>query len=342
MPRVGHQPAEVHVDMSALPRTFVSTRGRQRGIALVLVLWMTVLLTVIATTFAFDMRTEALAARNAVGIAQARALADGAVERFAFEMVRPRLRPEDAWKADGKSHSWTDGDARIVAWAVDEAARIDLNAAPDGMLKSLLVSVGQVDEATAVALVDAIADFRDPDDLRRPNGAEAADYRAANSKYLPANAPFESVADLSRVLGMTPEVFARIAPSLTVHSRASGINVFTAPRSVLLAIPNVTPEQVDDYLRQRQTALDNNQLLPLFPFAQGFQSGASAASRIHAEVVLPDGVTFVRESVVRPSGDVRRPLVVLAWTEGQPASAVAPAPAAGGAPIPNVPDAPRS
>jgi hypothetical protein len=38
--------------------------------------------------------------------------------------------------------------------------------------------------------------------------------------------------------------------------------------------------------------------------------------RVRAEAALPDGVTFVREAVVRPSTDPRRPIVALAWLEG--------------------------
>jgi len=61
----------------------------QRGIALVLVLWLTALLTVIAGGFAYAMRNEAQAARNTMSQAQARALADGAVARTVFELMRP-------------------------------------------------------------------------------------------------------------------------------------------------------------------------------------------------------------------------------------------------------------
>jgi len=309
-------------------------RRRERGIALVLVLWLTVLLTVIAGTFAFDMRNEALSARTFVSLAQARAIADGAIERFAFELVRPRVNLGEAWKSDGKVHPWTDGDAQIVAWAVDEAARIDLNTAPDALLKSLLINVGQADEATATSIVDAIADWRDPDDLRRPNGAEAEDYRAANAKYVPANGPFDSVADLMRVLGMTPQIYARIAPALTVYSRLPGINPQTASRDVLRAIPNITPDQVDSYLAARQAALDGGLPAPAFPYGQGMVVGAAAVWRIHVEARLPDGVTFVREAVIRPTIDARHPLVVLAWTEGSSAPPGPPADPAAAAQAP--------
>ena len=255
----------------------------QRGIALVMALWLTVLLTVIASGFAFSMRNEAIAARNAISLAQARAMADGAVERTLYELSRPRL--PDAWAPDGRQHAWTDNGVQI---------RVN---------------------------VDAILDWRDPDDLRRPNGAEQADYLAANLKSGPGNAPFVSVGEFGRVLGVTPELLERVSRSLTVYSRQAGINPATASRGVLLALPNATAEAVDSYIAARMDALEARLAVPVFPPAQGFGVGAVAVWRIRAETLLPDGVTFIREAVVRPVADARRPLIVLAWQDGARASA---------------------
>ena len=274
---------------------------------------MTVLLTLIASGFAFSMRSEALATRNAVALAQARATADGAVERTAYELMRPRVT--DAWTFDGQPHRWVEGEASIVVTAVDEAAKIDLNAAPDALLRNLLVVVGGLDDQAAGALVDAIVDWRDPDELRRPNGAELPEYRAANSKFVPANAPFETIGEAARVLGMTATVFQRIAPLVTVYSRQPGVNPATADRRVLLAMPNATPEAVDTFVEQRAQALANKLPVPAFPPAQAFGSGPVPVWRIHAEVAMPDGVSFVREAVLRPSPDAQRPLIALAWLE---------------------------
>jgi len=297
--------------MAAMRRSI--GRQRQSGIAIVLALWLTVLLTVLASGFAFSMRNEALAARNAVSLAQARAAADGALERTAYELSRPRIA--DAWTPDGQAHQWSDGNAAIVVTAVDEAAKIDINAAPDLLLKNMLMVAGGLDEPTAGALVDAIADWRDPDDLRRPNGAEAPEYKAANLKYVPANAPFETIGEAARVLGMTQAVFQRIAPLITVYSRQPGVNAATADRNVLLSLPNATPEIVDAYIDQRTLALANKLPVPPFPPAQAFNSGAAPVWRIRAQASLPDGVTFVREAVLRPSPDATRPLIALAWLE---------------------------
>ena len=294
---------------------------RQQGIALVLALWITVLLTVIASGFAFSMRSEALATRNALSLAQARAAADGAIERAAFELQRPRL--PDAWALDGVPHYWQDGDIAIKVVAVDEAARIDLNVAPDALLKSMLLAQG-LDDEKATSIAAAIADWRDPDDFKRPSGAEEADYRAAGLKYGPANGPFETVTEVGRVLGVTGDLYARLANLCTVYSRQPGINPLTASRDVLLTLPNATPESVDSFLLQRVTALAAKQPVPPFPPAQAYVSGAIPVWRIRADASFRDGVTFAREAVLRPSADAARPLIALAWLEPPPRPVAAP------------------
>lgn len=303
---------------AGLQRRFV----RQTGIALIAVLWLTTLLTVIAGGFAYSMRSEALAARNALSLSQARQAADGAVARMAFELQRPRTQG-DVWLADGTSHSWQDGDATIVVAAVDESAKIDLNTAAEPLLKGLLQNVGGLDAEAAQRLVDAIADWKDPDEERRPNGAEAPEYKAAGLKYVPTNAPFDTVGDLQRVLGMTPALFGKIAGTLTVQSRIPGVNPQMAARDVLLAFPGATPEAVDAYIAQRDEARANKLSSPAFPLAQAFGSGAISVWRISAEARMPDGVTFVRDAVVRTTPDPRRPLITLLWQEGARAAPAA-------------------
>jgi general secretion pathway protein K len=314
MPQLGRNAQALRGGMTVRHTThLVSGARRQRGIALILALWLTVMLTVIASGFAFSMRSEALAARNMISLAQARAAADGAVERTVFELSRTAT-PE-TWKRDGTPHTWKDGNVTLTASATDEAAKIDLNTANEVLLRGLFTNVGGADPDLAAHIADAILDWRDADDLTRPNGAEEADYRAAGLKYKPANAPFETVTELARVMGVTPAIYARVADTLTVHSRQAGINPLTASRNVLLALPNATPEVVDAYLAQRSEALQANQPVPPFPLAQGFAAGAGPVWRVRAVATLPDGVTFAREAVVSPSGDARRPLVALAWLD---------------------------
>ena len=217
-------------------RTLVRST-RQRGIALIIVLWLTIMLTVIASGFAFSMRSEALSARNALSLAQARAAADGADRAHGVRAVASALSRRRGL-ADGQPRTWKEGERlarrhrrrRVGAHRHQRRAR---GAAARACSSRSAAPIRD----TAARIVDAIQDWRDPDEHRRPNGAEEADYRMAGLKQKPANAPFETVSEVSRVLGVTPAIFARIADSLTVHSRQPGINAQLASRDVLLALP---------------------------------------------------------------------------------------------------------
>jgi general secretion pathway protein K len=304
--------------------SMLGSRRAQGGIALILVLWIVTLLTVIAGSFSFSMRTEALAARNQVSLAQARTLADGAVYRAIYEASRP---PQASyantpgggrrWRIDRGAYkqTWQSADAVLSVSLTDESGKIDLNVAADALLKNYFKVVGGIDEQHAQQLLEEILDWRDADDLRRPNGAEEADYRAAGRSYKPTNAPFDTVGDLQRVLDMTPALYEKLAPFLTVYSRASGINAAAADRPVLLSLPGATPEAVDAYLAQRREAIDQNLPLPQFAPAAAYGAVATGAMRIRAQARLADGTRYVRDAVYRPGGNPTRATFLL-WEEG--------------------------
>ena len=86
----------------------------------------------------------------------------------------------------------------------------------------------------AMALTEAISDFIDRDANRRPNGAEANEYRYADFPYLPANRALASVSELRSVKGMTPELYQALAPLVTVWpEHNTRLNILTAPLPVL-------------------------------------------------------------------------------------------------------------
>jgi general secretion pathway protein K len=303
----------------ALRELMMRWNGEQ-GVALVIVLWTVMLLTVIAGNFVFAMRTETSAVRNAISAAQAEAMANGAVHRALYETFRPAV-DVNTWKADGRERQWEKDGAKIKVVMMDESGKIDINTSSDALLKGLLLSVG-VDAAKAEQLLDSILDWRDVDLLPRPFGAEIEAYQAAGLKYEPANAPFEVVEQLQQVLGMTPDIYLRLAPLITVHSRQPGINTLVAPRNVLMAIPNVDPAQVDAYIAQRNDSLASGQPPAPFPAGAAFMSAAAdAVVNIHAEARMPDGAVFVRDAVARRSGGAKQPVAFLLWKEGRPAPA---------------------
>jgi len=292
-------------------------KPRQDGVALVLVLWAITLLAVIAGNFAFSMRGEAQIARNLVSSVKVRALAEAGVQRAWLELMKP---PTDSlrWQANGVAHdfSFQEGTIRVVL--EDESGKIDLNSASDALLKGLFISVGLSEEAS-VGLLDAVLDWRDSDTLRRLHGAEAEDYRQAGKNYGPSDAPFETIDELQRVLGVTPELYRKLAPALTVYSRQPGVNTTVASREVLLAIPGVNPAMVDQYLAQRHDMLASDQKPLPFPGVGAFASVSAGVPvyTVRSEAVLPDGTAYVRSAIVRLAQDPRRPVTVLGWDDGE-------------------------
>jgi general secretion pathway protein K len=288
------------------------TGCRQRGVALVIVMWLSVLLTVIAGSFIVERRTEAMVVRNSISMARAEAIADAGVQRAIYELYRTEA--PDSWKRDGTTQKWTFDGVPVRIEMRDESAKIDINTAVDPLLRGMFVSAG-LSEDDAVKLVDAILDWRDPDGLRRPNGAEEAEYRAAGLSYKPANAPFQAIEEIQLVLGMRPEIYRRIAPLVTVFSRQPGVNPQLASRDVLLAIPGVTGEQVDQYIAQREAARANGQPAPVFPQAGPYTAGFSMVATVRSEARLEDGTVFAREAVaiLRPSP--RKIVTFVGWRE---------------------------
>lgn len=287
---------------------------RERGVALVIVLWVSVLLTVIASSFIVERRTEFLIVRNSASLARAEAAANAAVMTAVIQLYRGDNSP-DRWQKDGTVHDWSFDGVPVRVEIRDESAKIDINTAAEPLLRGLLVSAGlQDDEATR--LLDAIVDWRDADSLKRPHGAEEDDYRAAGLTYKPANAPFQAIEELQLVLGMRPHIYRRIAPLVTVFSRAPGVNTQVASREVLLAIPGVTSQIVDEYLAQREAALAQGLPLPILREAASFNTGLTMAATIRSEARLEDGTVFAREAVALLRPTPRKPVTFLAWREG--------------------------
>jgi general secretion pathway protein K len=97
----------------------------------------------------------------------------------------------------------------------DENDRVNLNTASGVLLRALIVEVGG-SPAQATRLAASILDWRTSGANPRSGGAKAADYRAAGRAFGPPGTPFQSVGELADVLGMTPELWARLEPHLTV------------------------------------------------------------------------------------------------------------------------------
>lgn len=298
--------------------TRISALGRpplkraQPGIALVIVLWAVALLSAIAGSLAFVTRTEAQATSNFYQLAQAEALADAGVYKAIFEMTRRGTSDTGGrWRADGLRRLWRFEGALLAITITDESGKIDLNYASRPLLTSLFASAGS---SVPAALADAVIDWRDADNMRSRLGAEKEDYLSAGRRSGPANAPFAAIEELCLVLGVTNDLYQKIAPAITVHGRQPGLNAAVATREALLAIPGATPDIVDSYLARRQNSLAQGHPPPPFPIAYDFPGTAvDNTFSILVETSFNDKMRIIREAVVRLEGGGKHLPAILAW-----------------------------
>jgi general secretion pathway protein K len=214
----------------------VRRKAKDGGFALLMVLWTLLLLSLLAAVFGGNARTEVFLARNLVQNAQAEALADGGVFRAISGLNKePR---EGGYRGDGAVYVVPGADGEVRFSIRDEGGKVDLNAAPDALLRELLVVLG-TDPVESATLADAIADFRDEDDTKRPGGAEAREYTAAGRRYGPKNQRFELPEELVYVYGVTPEIYRKLVPFVTVWGQEEQPHLYTAAPQVQAAITAV-------------------------------------------------------------------------------------------------------
>ncbi|HWL39485.1 MAG TPA: hypothetical protein VNO75_04540 [Gemmatimonadaceae bacterium] len=230
-------------------RPFTSER---RGFALIAAIWLLVAFAAIGLGISLHSRARRLSAANILEETRALAAAEAGLEHLRSRLARlsgssplPALVPapaNDPWRYASLVLSDTVplGDQRYRVRIRDAGGSLNLNRVDEETLRRLLIAL-RIDAARATDVAQAVLDWRDADDLHRLNGAEREDYIRTGASALPANAPFSRVEELQFVHGMTPELFTRMIPLLTIVGTGQ-VNMNAAPRPVLLALPGMSEE----------------------------------------------------------------------------------------------------
>jgi general secretion pathway protein K len=187
---------------------------RQRGFALVTVLWALAFLSLLGTGLLANARLNTQRVRNLLDAAAAEAAAEAALHQTIFALLDTSER---RWRPDGQVRLLAHGAHRMEVRVEDEYGKVNPNLASPELLQALLLQLG-VDRRGAAALAAAIVDWRSPafgPDQRR---ARAQPYAAAGREVMPPGTPFETLDELAEVLGMTPALLARLKPHLTLFT----------------------------------------------------------------------------------------------------------------------------
>jgi general secretion pathway protein K len=203
---------------------------------IVATLWSLTLLATISISLAFTGNIAYRLAQNSFHVAYDDALADAAVNLTVLALLDPRTDSRRLMNAVDQKIDF--GGTSIRTRIQDDLGKIDLNQTDGSTLVKLFQSAG-VDPMAAEALVDKVLDWRDGSPSKRVDGAKADEYRAAGYDYLPRNGPFQSVDELTLVMGMTRDLYKRVEPALTVYSGRQFVDPQFATPEVLAALPSL-------------------------------------------------------------------------------------------------------
>jgi len=301
--------------MSAARSHTVSV-NRQNGIALVLVLWVLLLLTIITGSFALMARMDRLEAHALLSGTQARMSAEAAINLAVLALRDPE--DETRMIADGRMYQqYLDG-ILIEVSATDERGKLDINATDELTMVNLLSGHG-MELVDAEMLAAAIMDWRDEDELERVNGAEEdAAYFAAGLQVGPANRPFMMTEELLQVIGMPYELYRKLEPGITVFSRAGQPDPAFAPVEALMALPDITREEAINFVQERNALQPGESLGAELPDGTVvMEQGRGVTYSIQARATMPNGVWEQLQATIRLGGNRSgSPYRVLRWREG--------------------------
>jgi general secretion pathway protein K len=239
----------------------------EKGIALLMVLWVLTILMVIVLSFSFMARTETLATLAFKEKMEMKFLGEAGIQRGIEEILYMKQNAQlaqfegsEIWKTDGTPYSGSLGEGRYAVRITDDSGKIDINTLNDTsgiILKTLLINMGVEDE-NADTIVDSILDWKDADDLIRLHGAESDYYMSLPNPYKAKNANFDTLEELVLVKGMSYNIFfgsegkKGLVDFITINSKMNTINANSAPKEVLMAVPGITPEIADAIISSRQ------------------------------------------------------------------------------------------
>lgn len=237
----------------------------QRGVALIIALLIVALATTAAVAMTSRQFLDIRRAANVLEYDQAMLYVVG-IEDWAGQILR---KDAEDGKVDSLDEDWAtqlppipvDG-GQLAGAAEDMQGRFNLNSLLDAnggtdpvaleRFRRLLASLALDPE-----LADRLADWLDADDETRLGGAEDVEYLGLEQPYRAGNTLLTSPSELALLLGVTPEVMAKLAPFVAALPRDAALNVNTIavdkPQLVMALAPDMAVAEAEQLLAARGT-----------------------------------------------------------------------------------------
>jgi len=279
----------------------------EKGIALMMVLWVLVLLTIISLNYFRSNRWNSAGTRNLKDETLSYYMAMSGYQEAVNYILSDKDPSIDF--IDNEGNYWTDiesqpvtgkritEDGDIEIKITDENARLNINYADENRLRMLFAHAGIPEEAIT-EMVDSIMDWRDPDKEHHLSGAEDEYYEGLANPYKAKNMFFDVPEELALVRGLKPEYFKDEAGGnsllhLITTFGGNTININTVSREVMKAL-GFDESEIEAIMKQRTRESGGFRSIPQQFSARGLNAIASQNIRVEVSARLKNSNLAVR------------------------------------------------
>jgi general secretion pathway protein K len=302
------------------------TACRDKGFALLAVLWIAAMLSVIAMSYATSARVDAEGARN---ILRRQKLDDALYSGLVFgeheyekytanqglsakqeEIESTTGKELNLWYPRFEPYNATIGGRTVFIRLRDLSGKMALSAVDSALMTRILEACG-ADEPTRNDIKNAWLDWEDEDDLHRLNGAETDFYLKTAGAYMAKNAEMENPEELLLVKGVTRELYygteeyPGLIDFLGMEGSSSVMDVNSAGPKAFLLVENLSSRDIENILALRKEKpirkmAELNDVVPvqaMSEFKKYFglpaSSGVAVQASLHANATEFQGLTRV-------------------------------------------------
>lgn len=165
---------------------------------------------------------------------------------IALTAYRLLLEQQSADELNGQSLSLPGG--RFAASVRDEAGLVDLNGSPPDLLASAYRASGASGMAPDTFAARLVA-WRDETKVQEAPGKTEA---GRGGKRSSSGRPLRSLDEAASRLGLSPRDVRALTPLVTVYNPDGKVNVLSASRAVLEALPGLSRPALEDILARRK------------------------------------------------------------------------------------------
>ncbi len=302
---------------------------RQRGSVIIIVLWTSILLTVLVTVMAGKVQLSARTAfhnRTAVGdmAAVASAMNQAEMELMLESMPEPidqeqvlddegnvRLRA-NRFNGQPLTLYYPAGEDMVVR-IYNHAGKINLNGMREANLQLIIEKrLGpEPDPQRVQELLGAWTDWTDLNDLAGINGAESDYYESLDPPYRARNSrELDSVEELRLIRGYD-ELFkdVNLDAAFTVYGDGDTVNLNLATREAMQMLPGLTDELIEQILLYRESRdfrnrADVGEIIPIENFVELSNWVGNNTSAVYSVYAYPRAEVATGDAAADPEQEV--------------------------------------